>query len=151
MIGTDVTLTTGTSYVDAGATCTDNVDATCTVTTTSTVDTTVAGTYTVVYSATDAASNVATQVVRTVTVDAPVVVPPTPTYTSTGKKVEATKQVVTAVSVDTISIGTKIIRIVPTTVVKIGYGKILSVGNKIEYKGVLNTDGSVTATSIKVQ
>ena len=88
MNGGNVTLTVGDVYTDAGATCSDDVDPTCTVIATSTINTTTAGTYTVTYSATDVAGNVATPVVRTVSVNpAPVVVPPT-TVVSTGKKVE---------------------------------------------------------------
>lgn len=149
MTGAEVSLTTGDAYVDAGATCTDNVDTTCTVTTVSTVDTTTAGTYTVTYGATDVAGNIATPVVRTVTVNAPVVVPPS--YTSTGKKVEGSNKIVTAVSSDSITVGTTVIRITTKTVIKLSYGKAIAVGNRIEYKGILNTDGSVTATSIKIQ
>ena len=62
------TTTVGTSYIDAGATCTDDVDGPITPTQTSTVDTSTAGSYTVTYSCTDAADNDATLVSRTVTV-----------------------------------------------------------------------------------
>jgi hypothetical protein len=35
--------------------------------------------------------------------------------------------------------------------VTLNKGKPLAVGNKIEYKGILNTDGSITATIVKIQ
>jgi len=61
----------GDSYTDAGATATDNVDSSVTVTSSGSVNTAVPGTYTITYSARDAANNNATQVTRTVTVSAP--------------------------------------------------------------------------------
>lgn len=65
----DVSVVTpyATSYTDAGATCTDNVDTDCAVTVAGSVDTQTAGNYTISYSATDAAGNTAT-VARTVVV-----------------------------------------------------------------------------------
>jgi hypothetical protein len=74
-----VTITQGSVYTDAGATATDNVDATVTVNSTGTVDTNTVGVYTITYSATDVAGNVATPVTRTVNVVAPV-----QTYSSGG-------------------------------------------------------------------
>ena len=62
----NVELGSGT-YTDAGATTDDGVTS---VVTTGTVDTNTAGTYTITYSATDAAGNSATQVTRTVVVAA---------------------------------------------------------------------------------
>jgi len=47
------------TYTDAGASATDNVDATVTVNSTGTVDTSVVGSYTITYSASDAANNAA--------------------------------------------------------------------------------------------
>lgn len=58
----------GSPYADAGATATDNVDPNVTVNAASTVDTSVIGSYIVTYTATDAAGNNATPVVRTVNV-----------------------------------------------------------------------------------
>ena len=90
---------TSVPYTDAGATCTDNVDVTCTVTAVSTVNSATAGTYTVTYSASDAAGNAATPVVRTVTVN------PAPTsIVSTGIKVEGTNKIITAITPTTINI-----------------------------------------------
>jgi hypothetical protein len=63
----NTTLNVGVTYTEAGATATDNVDGTVTVVTTGTVDTTAAGTYTITYTATDAAGNVGTNT-RMVTV-----------------------------------------------------------------------------------
>ena len=64
-----LSLTSGTTYTEAGATCTDNKDATCTVVTTGTVDTATAGSYTITYTATDAAGNASSKT-RAVTVAA---------------------------------------------------------------------------------
>ena len=55
-----VTIETGNSYVDAGATATDDVDGQIVVNTSSSVDTDTVGTYTITYTATDAAGNTAT-------------------------------------------------------------------------------------------
>ncbi len=127
MIGTNVYLVAGTVYTDAGATCRDNKDITCVVVTTSTVNTAVAGIYTVTYRSTDAAGNIATPVVRTVTVT-PVI------------KVNEINKIITAISTTTINIGTLVIHITPTTVVKLNNGKPLKVGDSIEYKGIMNTN-----------
>jgi peptidoglycan hydrolase-like protein with peptidoglycan-binding domain len=58
----------GDSYSDAGATVADNTDAAVSVSTSGSVDTQTAGTYTITYTATDAAGNSATPVTRTVEV-----------------------------------------------------------------------------------
>ena len=80
-------LTAGTAYVEAGASCTDNKDTTCTVTTTGTVNTASVGTYTITYTATDTSGNTSSKT-RTVNVIAgiPPVVPDTtaPTITVLG-------------------------------------------------------------------
>ena len=68
---TTVTVEQGTSYTDAGATATDNVDGNLTtsiVVSGDIVDVNTAGTYIIRYDVTDAASNAATQVTRTVNV-----------------------------------------------------------------------------------
>jgi Domain of unknown function (DUF5011) len=52
-----LSLTVGTAYTEAGATCVDNKDPSCTVVTTGTVNTAAEGTYTITYTATDAAGN----------------------------------------------------------------------------------------------
>ncbi len=52
-----LSLTVGTAYTDAGATCTDNTDTSCTVVSTGSVNTATAGSYTITYTATDAAGN----------------------------------------------------------------------------------------------
>ena len=72
-----VTITVDDTYSDAGTICRDTVDASPTLTLTSTVDTSQTGSYTVTYSCTDAAGNVATQVSRTVIVQqGPDITPP---------------------------------------------------------------------------
>lgn len=63
-----VSVNWGSSYTDAGATATDNVDASVSVTTQGSVNTSLPGTYTITYSASDVAGNAATAVTRTVTV-----------------------------------------------------------------------------------
>jgi hypothetical protein len=67
----------GYAYTDEGATAVDNKDGTITsqITTVNSVDIDNEGTYTVTYDVTDAAGNVATQVVRTVTVTPDVTIP----------------------------------------------------------------------------
>jgi Domain of unknown function (DUF5011) len=68
VLGTNpLSLTVGTAYAEAGATCVDNKDPSCTVVTTGTVNTATAGSYTITYTATDAAGNVSTAT-RTVNV-----------------------------------------------------------------------------------
>ena len=59
-------VTVGTTYTDAGATCTDNFDGTITPSSVSTVDITHVGRYTVTYSCSDDANNDAADVSRTV-------------------------------------------------------------------------------------
>jgi hypothetical protein len=69
-----VHIAVGATYNDAGAIATDNVDNNTVITnhivTVSTVDTATAGSYTVTYNVTDAATNAAVEVTRTVIVDA---------------------------------------------------------------------------------
>ena len=72
----EVSILVNGAYTDAGATANDNVDGAITVVTTGNVDTTRADTYTLTFTATDAAGNVTTSS-RTVTV-----VPPTLTGTA---------------------------------------------------------------------
>ena len=68
IIGDDrLTITVGSTYEDAGATCTDDTDQAPTVTTSGTVDASNPGTYTVTYTCTDLSGNMATDT-RTVTV-----------------------------------------------------------------------------------
>ena len=52
-----VTITVGTTYMEQGATCTDDTDPAPTVTTTGTVDASAPGTYTVTYTCTDSSDN----------------------------------------------------------------------------------------------
>ena len=61
------------TYSDAGAAATDNVDPSVTVDSSGAVDASVAGTYTITYSANDAAGNIANPVTRTVFVYDPAV------------------------------------------------------------------------------
>lgn len=65
-----LTIQVKTSYVDAGATATDNIDGTITsrIVTVNPVNTNVTNAYSVTYNVTDSAGNTATQVVRTVNV-----------------------------------------------------------------------------------
>ena len=64
-----VSVMQGGSYTEQGATCTDDVDATCTVVIGGdTVDPSTVGSYTVTYDAVDAANNSAVQLTRTVNV-----------------------------------------------------------------------------------
>ncbi|MBB3123281.1 archaellum component FlaG (FlaF/FlaG flagellin family) [Mesoflavibacter sabulilitoris] len=70
------TIEVGTMYTDAGASCTDNIDPTCSVTSGGTIDTSVIGTYTLTYDAIDSVGNIATQISRTVHVVNTDIVPP---------------------------------------------------------------------------
>ena len=76
----NVQLTVGDTYNDAGATATDDTDGnlTSSIVTVNPVNTAVAGTYTVTYNVTDSAGNTASQVSRTVVVSSPVSPPPPP-------------------------------------------------------------------------
>ena len=72
-----ITIMKGDTYIDAGATATDNIDGTITsnIITTGTVNNTIAGTYTITYNVVDAAGNAATPVIRTIIVLADLVAP----------------------------------------------------------------------------
>lgn len=87
-------------------------------------------------------------------VPTPVPVPtPTPTpapVVSSASKVEG-KGIVTTYTATKAVIGGITLKITPTTIIKSEAGKFLTVGLKVEYKGVKNADGSITATSIKQQ
>ena len=67
-----VTLTVGETYLDDGATASDDTDGdlTASIVTVNGVDTSAAGSYTVTYNVSDAAGNAATQVSRTVVIEA---------------------------------------------------------------------------------
>jgi len=118
--GTDVSVVQNTLYTDAGATATDNVDTTVNVTTSGSVDTATVGTYTITYTATDAAGNTAIAT-RTVTVTdgiAPVItvngtdvsVVQNTLYSDAGAtatdNVDTTVNMTTSGSVDTATVGT---------------------------------------------
>lgn len=82
-IGSDtINVLQGTTYVDQGATATDNHDGTITnnIVATNPVNTNIVGSYTVRYNVSDAVGNAATEVTRTVNVLVPT---PTPTPTNT--------------------------------------------------------------------
>jgi len=66
-----ITLDWASSYIDAGATATDNVDGSVTVNSSGSVNTSKPGVYVISYTASDVAGNAAIRVVRTVTVLAP--------------------------------------------------------------------------------
>ena len=66
-----VSVAWGGSYDDSGASVSDNVDASRTISGIGSVNTSKPGVYTLTFDATDAAGNVATQVIRTITVSAP--------------------------------------------------------------------------------
>ena len=69
LVGDDpVNITVGSTYTDAGATATDDVDGdiTANIVTVNNVDATTIGQYTVTYNVSDAAGNAATEVTRTV-------------------------------------------------------------------------------------
>ncbi|MEJ0021751.1 MAG: immunoglobulin-like domain-containing protein [Candidatus Doudnabacteria bacterium] len=63
-----INLNVGDTYIEQGATATDDVDSSVAVVVSGTVDTSTAGTYIIHYNATDAADNPATEVTRTINV-----------------------------------------------------------------------------------
>jgi hypothetical protein len=74
---TSVDIKVGELFTDPGATAIDDTDSSVSVVSTGIVDSTISGTYTITYTAVDAAGNVATPVMRTVIVK-DVSTPPTP-------------------------------------------------------------------------
>ncbi len=84
-----VTVTVGSSYTDAGATATDNVDGdlSSSIVVSNPVDTNTIATYAVTYNVSDAAGNAATEVSRTVTVEAATPPPPPPRSSGGGGSV----------------------------------------------------------------
>ena len=81
-----VQITVGSTYTDAGATATDDIDGVITgsIVTNNPVDANTAGTYTVTYDVSDSSGNAAAQVTRTVTVAAAPTPTPTPAPSSGG-------------------------------------------------------------------
>jgi hypothetical protein len=85
VLGTNpLTLTVGAAYTEAGGTCVDDKDPTCSVVTTGTVNTAAVGTYTITYTATDAAGNVSSKTRAVNVTSAPVVPCTAATVGSTG-------------------------------------------------------------------
>lgn len=64
----NMTLAIGSTWIDPGATCVDDIDLVCTVTTSGSVNTTLSGTYLITYFAVDSSGNHAISMVRTVRV-----------------------------------------------------------------------------------
>jgi hypothetical protein len=64
----NVVLNKGSTYTDAGAVATDNIDTSITVTSTGSVNPNVVGTYTITYNASDSSGNIAVSVTRTINV-----------------------------------------------------------------------------------
>ena len=86
---------------------------------------------------------------------APVVTPtpaPTTSYTSTGKKAEGTGVIASYDSVaKTITLTNGVVlRVVATTKTSLNYGALSSIGAKVQYKGIKNTDASVTLSKIEL-
>jgi hypothetical protein len=100
---------------------------------------------------------VATTTPVVVATTTPVVVTPTPTpvpapapVVSSASKVEG-KGIVTSYSATKVVVNGVTLKIVGTTIIKSEAGKYLTVGLPVEYKGVKNADGSITAISVKQQ
>ena len=93
-----ITIQSGTTYLDAGATALDNVDGniTSSIITYNPVNTSILGTYTVTYNVHDAAGNYATQVTRNVKVIDNI--PPTVAITPLGTLYNSTQSVVLSAS-----------------------------------------------------
>lgn len=77
------------------------------------------------------------------------VVTPAP-IVNTGKKVDV-KGIISSVSSDSITVNGVIVRITATTKIELNDARALKVGQKVNYKGTKNTDGSVTASYIEVK
>jgi prepilin-type N-terminal cleavage/methylation domain-containing protein len=141
------TMYTGEIYTDAGATATDNRNGTLAVTTTSNLNPSLAGSYTITYTATDSAGNVATAT-RTVNVLASI----------TGDSILAAignttipdgdqKVVVNGVGYDA-----EVINVNGDTTYSVASGSVVSLGNTtadqrmliIKYNGNLTIDAGVT-------
>lgn len=75
---------------------------------------------------------------------------PTTSTVSSALKAEG-KGVVTSVTASYAVINGVRLEIVPTTILKSEAGSFISVGLTVEYKGVKNANGTITATSIKQQ
>lgn len=118
-----ITLFKGQTYVDAGATATDNVDASVSVVVAGSVDTNTVGSYTITYSAVDSSGNLASPVTRTVNVLADTIAPvitlfgsstisvdKDTSYSDSGASatdnVDPSVSVITSGSVDTSTVGT---------------------------------------------
>ena len=118
----EVTVAHDSTYVDDGATATDNVDGFMVVDITGSVNTSVIGTYTITYNVTDGGGNAATPVTRTVNVTdqtapsitlnglASIIVPHNGTYSEQGAMasdaIDGPLTVATSGSVDTSVVGT---------------------------------------------
>jgi prepilin-type N-terminal cleavage/methylation domain-containing protein len=63
-----ITINKGSTYIDAGATATDNVDTNIAVTSSGTINPNIIGTYTITYNAVDSSGNAADPVIRTINV-----------------------------------------------------------------------------------
>ncbi len=127
LVGTStVNMVQGQTYIDAGATATDNFDTSVSVVSSGVVDSTTIGTYTITYSAVDAAGNITIPVIRTINVVADTVAPVITlfgastinvtqgdTYSDSGASaldnVDGSVTVVSSGTVDTTTVGTYII------------------------------------------
>lgn len=125
-----INLTVGNTYTELGATTADAVDGSGSATPSGSVNTGVAGTYTITYSATDAAGNVATPVTRTVVVSSPAMTSTVTTITNaaslTGTPTTAGQQYTIDWSVAPVGTGTVTVSVnsvvVCTTAVGTGTG-----------------------------
>lgn len=136
MNGKAVTLYVGDIYTDAGATCTDDVDAICDVITDDTVNTTIAGTYSVTYTAIDSTGNTATPVVRTVTVK------PAP--------IQA-QGVITSVGQRQVIINNQVITHDGDTTIQYNSGlTALAVGQMAYYTYTVDVDGVILASTMDI-
>jgi hypothetical protein len=127
LVGTStVNMVQGQTYIDAGATATDNFDTSVSVVSSGVVDSTTIGTYTITYSAVDAAGNITIPVIRTINVVADTVAPVITlfgastinvtqgdTYSDSGASaldnLDGSVTVVSSGTVDTTTVGTYII------------------------------------------
>ena len=99
-------LTVGGSFIDPGATATDNIDGnlTSSIVVTGSVNTSTVGTYTLNYNVSDAAGNAATQVSRTVNVNADTQAPSVPTNVTASNIAQTTATLNWSASTDNVAV-----------------------------------------------
>lgn len=143
-----------TTYNDAGATASDNVDVNVSVIVTNPVNTGVLGTYTVTYDASDSSGNAATQVTRTVNVvDTSVPEIPIdgiPPISPDAEEIEFAGIVEEIIDSNNLVIDGKIVWISSDTIYTVNEDVPVSVGLPAQVKGMQNPDGQVIGITVEI-